>query len=115
MVKVPTDVDPVEYASIFCAGIAAFKSIRKLHITPRDIVAVQGLGGLGHLAAQYASKMGYRVVALSSGDKKRDFAHKLGAYDYIDTSKDDASKKLMEMGGASLVVCTAQTQRLLVL
>jgi D-arabinose 1-dehydrogenase-like Zn-dependent alcohol dehydrogenase len=107
VVNVPKDVDPVEYAPILCAGIAVFNSIRKLKITPGDIVAVQGLGGLGHLAVQYANKMGYKVVALSSGDKKRDFAKKLGAHEYINTSKDDPAKKLMELGGASLIVCTA--------
>jgi len=107
VVKVPTDVDPVEYAPILCAGITVFNSIRKLQITPGELVAVQGLGGLGHLAVQYANKMGYRVAALSSGDKKRDFAKKLGAHEYIDTSKDDAAKKLTELGGAALIVCTA--------
>jgi D-arabinose 1-dehydrogenase-like Zn-dependent alcohol dehydrogenase len=107
VVRVPTDVDPVEYAPILCAGITVFNSIRKLNITMGELVAVQGLGGLGHLAVQYANKMGYKVVALSSGDKKRDFAYKLGAHEYIDTSKVDASKKLMEMGGAALIVCTA--------
>ena len=107
VVRVPTDVDPVQYAPILCAGITVFNSIRKLHITAGDLVAVQGLGGLGHLAVQYANKMGYKVVALSSGDKKRDFAMKLGAHEYIDTSKDDPAKKLMEMGGAALIVCTA--------
>ena len=107
VVRVPTDVDPVEYCPILCAGITVFNSIRKLKITPGDIVAVQGLGGLGHLAVQYANKMGYKVVALSSGDKKEDFARKLGAHFYINTSKDDPCKKLMEMGGASLIVCTA--------
>ena len=111
VVKVPTDVDPAEYAPILCAGITVFNSIRKLSIPPGDIVAVQGLGGLGHLAVQYANKMGYRVVALSSGDKKRDFAHKLGAHEYIDTSKEDPAKKLMELGGASLIVCTAPNSK----
>jgi D-arabinose 1-dehydrogenase-like Zn-dependent alcohol dehydrogenase len=111
VVKVPTDVDPVEYAPILCAGITVFNSIRKLKITPGDIVAVQGLGGLGHLAVQYANKMGYKVVALSSGDKKRDFARKLGAHKYIDTSNDDPAKKLMELGGASLIVCTAPSPK----
>lgn len=107
VVKVPRDVDPAEYAPILCAGITVFNSMRKLHITAGEIVAVQGLGGLGHLAVQYADKMGYKVVALSHGEKKRDFATKLGAHEYIDTSKDDAAKKLMEMGGAALIVCTA--------
>ncbi|KAH7403232.1 putative alcohol dehydrogenase [Cadophora sp. MPI-SDFR-AT-0126] len=107
VVRVPKEVDPAEYAPILCAGITVFNSIRKLQITPGDIVAVQGLGGLGHLAVQYANKMGYKVVALSSGDNKRDFAKKLGAHEYINTSTDDPVKKLMEMGGASLIVCTA--------
>jgi len=107
VVSVPTDVDPVEYAPILCAGITVFNSIRKLSIPPGDLVAVQGLGGLGHLAVQYANKMGYKVAALSSGGSKRDFAHKLGAHEYIDTSKDDPVKKLTELGGASLIVCTA--------
>lgn len=107
VVKVPKDVDPVEYAPILCAGITVFNSIRKLSIPPGELVAIQGLGGLGHLAVQYANKMGYKVVALSSGDKKRDFAKNLGVHEYIDTSKNDPAKKLMEMGGASLIVCTA--------
>ncbi|KAH6663222.1 putative alcohol dehydrogenase [Halenospora varia] len=107
VVNVPTDVDPVEYAPILCAGITVFNSIRKLQITPGETVAIQGLGGLGHLAVQYANKMGYKVVALSSGDKKRDFAQKLGAHEYIDTSKDDPCKKLQDMGGAAAIVCTA--------
>lgn len=111
VVKVPTDIDPVEYAPILCAGITVFNSIRKSQITSGEIVAVQGLGGLGHLAVQYANKMGYRVVALSSGDKKRDFAKQLGAHDYIDASKDDPVKKLMEMGGAALIVCTAPNSK----
>jgi D-arabinose 1-dehydrogenase-like Zn-dependent alcohol dehydrogenase len=107
VVRVPTGVDPVEYAPILCAGITVFNSIRKLSVPPGELVAIQGLGGLGHLAVQYANKMGYKVVALSSGDKKRDFAHKLGAHKYIDTSKNDPAKKLMELGGAALIVCTA--------
>ncbi|KAH8646503.1 alcohol dehydrogenase-like protein [Tricladium varicosporioides] len=107
VVNVPTDVDPVEYAPILCAGITVFNSIRKLQITAGETVAIQGLGGLGHLAVQYANKMGYHVVALSSGDKRRDFAHSLGTHEYIDTSKDDPCKKLQGMGGAAAIVCTA--------
>lgn len=107
VVRVPTEVDPAEYAPILCAGITVFNSIRKSNIPPGELVAVQGLGGLGHLAVQFANKMGYKVVALSSGDRKRDFAKKLGAHEYIDTSKDDPSKKLQELGGAALIVCTA--------
>lgn len=106
-VRVPTDIDPAEYAPILCAGVTVFNSIRKQKITPGDIVAVQGLGGLGHLAIQYANKMGYKVVALSSSADKKDFAMKLGAHEYIDASKEDTVKRLTEMGGASLIVATA--------
>ncbi|KAL9099082.1 MAG: hypothetical protein Q9187_009551 [Circinaria calcarea] len=78
-----------------------------------DIVAVQGLGGLGHLGLQYAAKMGYRVVALSSSDAKRDFAHKLGAHDYIDGSKEDQGAALAKMGGAALIVATAPNPKII--
>lgn len=107
VVNVPADLDPAEYAPILCAGITVFNSIRKLNIIAGELVAVQGLGGLGHLAVQYANKMGYKVVALSSGDSKRDFAKQLGAHEYIDTSKEDACARLNEMGGAALIVATA--------
>lgn len=113
VVKIPEDVDPVEYAPILCAGVTVFNSIRKQNIPAGDIVAVQGLGGLGHLAVQYANKMGYRVVALSSSDKKRDFAMKLGAHEYIDSSKDDPAQKLQELGGAALIVCTAPSAKII--
>jgi len=72
-----------------------------------DTVAIQGLGGLGHLGLQYVRKMGYRTVALSSSDYKRDFAMKLGANEYIDGSKEDQGEALQKLGGAALIVCTA--------
>lgn len=78
-----------------------------MNITPGDTVAVQGLGGLGHLAIQYARKMGYRTVALSTSSNKKDFANELGATDYVDTSKESATDALKKMGGASLIVVTA--------
>ena len=111
--KVPTDVDPVEFAPILCAGVTVFNSIRKLEITAGELVAIQGLGGLGHLAVQYANKLGYKVVVLSSGGKKRDFAHKLGAHQYIDTSQEDPNKKLQELGGAALIVATAPNPKII--
>jgi len=107
VVDVPNDVDPAEYAPILCAGVTVFNSIRKQKIEAGELIAVQGLGGLGHLAVQYANKMGYRVVALSSGDKKRDFALRLGAHEYIDSSKVDPIKRLQDLGGAALIVATA--------
>ena len=81
--------------------------MRRMKITPGETVGVQGLGGLGHLALQYASKMGYRVVALSSSASKEKFAKDLGASDYVDGSKTDQAEYLKDLGGAGLIVSTA--------
>lgn len=107
VVRLPKTTDPAEAAPLLCAGVTVFNGIRKLHVEQGGLVAVQGIGGLGHLAIQYASKMGYRVVAISSGASKRDFATQLGAHAYIDSSADDAVTQLQEMGGAAAIVATA--------
>jgi D-arabinose 1-dehydrogenase-like Zn-dependent alcohol dehydrogenase len=104
---VPTDLDPAEVAPLLCAGVTAFNSIRRMNIDPPNVVAIQGIGGLGHLAVQYASAMGYHTIVLSSGDSKREFAKQLGANDYIDTSREDPVTRLLEIGGAALIVTTA--------
>jgi D-arabinose 1-dehydrogenase-like Zn-dependent alcohol dehydrogenase len=78
-----------------------------MKINPGEIVGIQGLGGLGHLALQYAAKMGYRVVALSSSASKESFARDLGAHDYVDGSKTDQGEYLKKLGGAGLIVSTA--------
>lgn len=78
-----------------------------MNVPPGATVGVQGLGGLGHLAIQYASKFGYRVVALSRDSKKEKFARQLGASEYIDASKGDTGEQLQKLGGASLIVATA--------
>ncbi|KAE8453919.1 hypothetical protein EG329_007695 [Mollisiaceae sp. DMI_Dod_QoI] len=106
-VRVPGHVDAAEYAPILCAGVSCFNSIRKMNIQPGSIVAIQGLGGLGHLAIQYANKFGFRVVALSRDSKKEKFARELGAHEYIDESEIDAAEALQKLGGASLIVSTA--------
>ncbi|KAI9721156.1 MAG: hypothetical protein M1828_005263 [Chrysothrix sp. TS-e1954] len=106
-VSVPKDMDPAATAPLLCAGVTLFNGIRKMNITPGDTVAIQGLGGLGHLGLQYSRKMGFRTVALSSSDKKKDFADKLGAHDYLDGSKGDHGEALKKMGGAALIVVTA--------
>ncbi|KFZ17631.1 hypothetical protein V502_04504 [Pseudogymnoascus sp. VKM F-4520 (FW-2644)] len=107
VVRVPMDADPAEYAPLLCAGVTVFNAMRKQNIPSGELVAVQGLGGLGHLAVQYANKMGFKVVAVSSGDQKREFAKTLGAHEYIDAPKEDICAKLMEMGGAAMIVATA--------
>ncbi|KAI8279047.1 alcohol dehydrogenase [Colletotrichum sp. SAR 10_98] len=107
IVRVPADMEPAEAAPLMCAGLTSFNGIRKMGIEAGGLVAVQGLGGLGHLAIQYANRMGYKVVALSSGSSKKDFAEKLGAHHYVDTSAEDPVKALTALGGADLIVATA--------
>lgn len=106
-VRIPKDMDPASVAPLLCAGVTVFNGMRRMGIMAGDIVAIQGLGGLGHLALQYARKMGYRTVALSRGQSKKDFAMKLGAHDYIDTSATSAAEGLQKLGGAALIVVTA--------
>ncbi|KAK2778798.1 putative alcohol dehydrogenase [Colletotrichum kahawae] len=107
VVRVPKNMDPAESAPLLCAGVTVFNSIRKQGIEQGSLVVIQGLGGLGHLGVQYANKMGYKVAVLSSGSSKKEFASKLGAHEYIDTSVEDAVKRLQELGGAALIVATA--------
>lgn len=113
VVSVPTDMDPADYAPLLCAGVTVFNSIRKMNISPGELVAVHGLGGLGHLAVQYAAKMGFCIVALSGSATKEKFARELGAAEYIDTSKEKMAEGLQRLGGAALIVSTAPNPKIL--
>lgn len=106
-VKIPDGIDVAKAAPLLCAGVTVFNSMRNMNIEAGSTVAVQGLGGLGHLAVQYARKLGFRTVALSSSDSKRAFAKELGATDYVDGSKESSAEALQKMGGAKLIVVTA--------
>ncbi|RDX57414.1 GroES-like protein [Lentinus brumalis] len=105
--SVPKDMDPAEAAPILCAGVTCFNALRHMDVTPPEWVAVQGIGGLGHLGIQFARTMGYRVIALSSGPSKEALARELGAHEYIDGSKVDQAKALQALGGAKVIMCTA--------
>ncbi|KAI0671634.1 GroES-like protein [Trametes maxima] len=107
VVAIPDGLDPAEAAPLLCAGITTFNALRHMSITPPDYVAVQGIGGLGHLALQVANAMGYRVVALSSGPSKEVMARQLGAHEFIDGSKQDQAEALKALGGAKVIMCTA--------
>lgn len=107
VVRVPKEIDPPAAAPLLCAGVTVFNGIRKLHVEQGALVAVQGLGGLGHLAVQYARHMGYEVAVLSSGDDKAAFAEQLGAHHYINTKTSDAAVELNKLGGAAIIVQTA--------
>lgn len=106
-VRIPASADPAEVAPLLCAGVTVFNAMRNMGVIQGGLVAVQGLGGLGHLALQYASRMGYTVVALSSGSDKKEFATQLGAHHYIDTSVQDAAEGLQKLGGANMIISTA--------
>jgi len=110
-VPLPEDLDPAETAPFLCAGVTVFNGIRQQKIRHGGVVAVVGLGGLGHLAVQYARKMGYRTVAISSTDAKRKFATDLGATDYI--YGDNPAEELIKIGGADLIVVTAPNAELI--
>ncbi len=107
VVNIPSDVDPAAYSPLLCAGVTVFNSMRQMKVTSGELVAIQGLGGLGHLAIQYANKMGYKVVALSSTGAKEKFAKDLGAHAYVDGSKENHAEALQKMGGAAMIVSTA--------
>ncbi|OTB03021.1 hypothetical protein M426DRAFT_61258 [Hypoxylon sp. CI-4A] len=109
LARIPENLDAAKYAPIMCAGMTTFNSIRNMGIGPGETVAVQGLGGVGHLAIQYANKFGYRVVAISRDGSKEKFARELGAHEYIDASKGDTGDQLKKLGGAKLIVATAPT------
>jgi D-arabinose 1-dehydrogenase-like Zn-dependent alcohol dehydrogenase len=104
---VPDAISPVDAAPLLCAGVTTFNSLRHSGARAGDLVAVQGLGGLGHLGIQFASKMGFRTVAIGRGQDKETLAVKLGAVRYLDTNAIDVAKELTTLGGASVILATA--------
>lgn len=107
----PDDLDFDEAAPLLCAGITTFNALRNSSLTPGDRVAVQGVGGLGHLGIQYAARFGCEVIALSRGTDKKDLAHDLGAHHYIDTTAGDPAEALQALGGADVILATAPSSQ----
>jgi D-arabinose 1-dehydrogenase-like Zn-dependent alcohol dehydrogenase len=103
----PDELPADEAAPLMCAGITVFNSMRNAGARAGDLVAVQGIGGLGHLGIQYARQMGFRTVAIGRGADKEPLARKLGAHAYIDGGAQDPAAALQQLGGARLVVATA--------
>jgi len=106
LVAIPEGLDSVDAAPLLCAGLATFNALKKSGAQAGDLVAIQGIGGLGHLALQYAHKMGFRVVAIGRGDDISDDVKKLGAHIYIDTNTQDTIAELQKLGGAKLILTT---------
>ena len=102
----PDKLKDAEAAPLLCAGITTYNSLRNSGARPGDTVAILGIGGLGHLAVQYAAKSGYRTVAVGRGADKAAFAKQLGAHLYIDNSTQDAMAELQKLGGANVILST---------
>lgn len=106
LAAVPEELASAEAGPLLCAGITTFNSLRNSGARPPDVVAVLGMGGLGHLGVQYAAKMGYTTVAIARGADKAQFAHELGAAHYIDSTAEDISAALQKLGGAKTILAT---------
>ena len=105
--SVPGSLEPVEAAPLLCAGRTTFGALQNSVAKGGDLVAIHGLGGLGHLGLQFAIKLGFETAVLSRGKEKEALARKLGAHHFIDTNTADAAKELMNLGGAKVILCTA--------
>ncbi len=107
LAHVPDALRPEEVAPLMCAGITTFNALRRSGAMPGDLVAIQGIGGLGHLGIQFAAKFGYDVIAIGRGEDKQPLALKLGARRYIDTDKQDVAAEMSKEGGAAVILATA--------
>jgi D-arabinose 1-dehydrogenase-like Zn-dependent alcohol dehydrogenase len=106
LAAVPDSLSGAEVGPLLCAGITTFNAIRNSGARPPDTVAILGMGGLGHLGVQFASKMGFNTVAIARGAENEEFAHKLGAQHYIDSTKQDVAQTLQKLGGARTIIAT---------
>ena len=107
LVRVPDALESAAAAPLLCAGVTTFNSLRNSGAHAGDVVAVQAIGGLGHLGIQYARKLGFHTVAISRGADKRALAQELGAHDYIDSEQGDIAAALQKLGGARVILATA--------
>lgn len=107
----PESLDPAEAAPLLCAGITTFNALRNSGARPGDVVAVQGIGGLGHLGLQFANKFGYHTVAIGRGSENAGLAKKLGAHAYIDSQATNAAQELQKLGGAKVILATAPSAK----
>ena len=107
----PESLNAVEAAPLLCAGITTFNALRHSGALPSDLVAIQGVGGLGHLGIQFANKFGYKVVAVGRGPENEKLAKKLGASVYINSKATKAADELQKLGGAKVILATAPSSK----
>jgi D-arabinose 1-dehydrogenase-like Zn-dependent alcohol dehydrogenase len=110
---IPEELGDVDAAPLLCAGITTFNALRNSDARPGDTVVILGIGGLGHLAVQYAAKSGYRTVAVARGADKGPLAKQLGAHLYIDSTTQDPAKELQKLGGAKIILSTLTSAKAL--
>jgi D-arabinose 1-dehydrogenase-like Zn-dependent alcohol dehydrogenase len=111
LASIPETLSDVEAAPLLCAGITTYNALRHSGASPGDLVAVQGIGGLGHLGIQFASKFGYKVAAIGRGPENAALAKKLGASLYIDSQSTNAVEALQKLGGARVILATAPSSK----
>jgi D-arabinose 1-dehydrogenase-like Zn-dependent alcohol dehydrogenase len=111
LASVPDELDAAEAAPLLCAGITTYNALRNSGLRPGDVVAVLGVGGLGHLAVQFAAKMGCRTVAIARGADKGPLARKLGAHHYVDSVAQDVPAELSKLGGARIILSTVTSSK----
>jgi D-arabinose 1-dehydrogenase-like Zn-dependent alcohol dehydrogenase len=107
LAAIPDELPAEEAGPFMCAGVTVYNALRNSGVRSGDVVAVHGIGGLGHLGAQYARQMGFKTVALGRGKDKEPLARKLGAHHYIDSGAGDAAAELQKLGGARVILATA--------
>jgi D-arabinose 1-dehydrogenase-like Zn-dependent alcohol dehydrogenase len=106
LAAIPDALTPAEAAPLMCAGVTTFNGLRSSPARAGDLVAVLGIGGLGHLGVQFASRMGFETVAIARGPDKAQFAHQLGAHHYVDSLRADVAEELQALGGARVILST---------
>lgn len=106
LARIPDDLSYLDAAPLLCAGITTFNALRHSGARAGELVAIHGIGGLGHLGVQYAARMGFRTVAIARGKDKESLARRLGAHDYIDSTVGDPAEALRAMGGARVILAT---------
>ena len=111
LTSIPDGLSDVEAAPLLCAGITTYNALRRNAALPGDLVAVQGLGGLGHLGVQFAVKFGYKVAAVGRGPENAALAKKLGAHAYIDSAAANPAGELQKLGGAQVILATAPSSK----
>src|SRR5216110_2918519 len=111
LVAIPESLSDTDAAPLLCAGITTYNALRHSGAFPGDLVAVQGIGGLGHLGIQFANKFGYKVVAIGRGSENALLAKKLGASVYIDSGSTNAAEALQKLGGARVILATAPSSK----